>query len=160
MKETIRQLYSHPCIATWVIFNEGWGQFQTTEMTEIVRRIDPHRLIDQASGWFDQGGGDMQSLHNYFFKFDMTVEPERATVLSEFGGFTYKVDNHIACEKVYGYGIEKTLESLNETYQIRQQEVEDAIPRGLCATVYTQVSDVEEEVNGIFTYDREVQKIR
>ncbi|MDD3402313.1 MAG: glycoside hydrolase family 2 TIM barrel-domain containing protein [Hespellia sp.] len=160
MKETIRQLYSHPCIAAWVIFNEGWGQFQTKEMTEIVRKADKTRWIDQASGWFDQGGGDMQSLHNYFFKFEMKAETERATVLSEFGGYTHAVAGHMACEKTYGYGTEKTIESLNATYQARQNEVEAAISRGLCATVYTQVSDIEEEINGIFTYDREVQKIQ
>lgn len=160
MKETIQLLYSHPCIATWVIFNEGWGQFQTAEMTEIVRKADPTRFIDQASGWFDQGGGDMQSLHNYFFKFEMKAEEERATVLSEFGGYSHAVQDHVACGKTYGYGSEKTIESLNATYQARQQEVEDAIAQGLCATVYTQVSDVEEEINGIFTYDREVQKIK
>lgn len=160
MKETIRRLYSHPCIATWVIFNEGWGQFQTAEMTEIVRKLDPGRMVDQASGWFDQGGGDMQSLHNYFFRFEMKAEKERATVLSEFGGYSHAVEGHTACEKTYGYGAEKTMDSLNATYQTRQKEVEDAIPQGLCATVYTQVSDVEEEINGIFTYDREIQKIR
>ncbi|MDD3362491.1 MAG: glycoside hydrolase family 2 TIM barrel-domain containing protein [Hespellia sp.] len=160
MKETIRRLYSHPCIATWVIFNEGWGQFQTAEMTEIVRKLDPGRMIDQASGWFDQGGGDMQSLHNYFFRFEMKAEKERATVLSEFGGYSHAVAGHTACEKTYGYGAEKTTDSLNATYQRRQKEVEDAISQGLCATVYTQVSDVEEEINGIFTYDREIQKIR
>lgn len=160
MKETIRRLYSHPCIATWVIFNEGWGQFQTAEMTEIVRKLDPGRMVDQASGWFDQGGGDMQSLHNYFFPFEMKAEKERATVLSEFGGYSHAVEGHTACEKTYGYGAAKTMDSLNATYQRRQKEVEDAISQGLCATVYTQVSDVEEEINGIFTYDREIQKIR
>ena len=160
MKETIHQLYSHPSIATWVIFNEGWGQFQTADMTEIVRKLDPTRFIDQASGWFDQGGGDMQSLHNYFFKFEMKAEKERATVLSEFGGYSLRIDDHCVCDKTYGYGTEKSLESLNETYQKRQKEVEDAIPLGLCATVYTQVSDIEEEINGIFTYDREIQKIK
>ncbi len=110
MKETIRRLYSHPCIATWVIFNEGWGQFQTAEMTEIVRKLDPGRMVDQASGWFDQGGGDMQSLHNYFFRFEMKAEKERATVLSEFGGYSHAVEGHTACEKTYGYGAEKTMD--------------------------------------------------
>lgn len=75
MKETIRLLGNHPSIAAWVIFNEGWGQFQTEDMTRIVRRLDPNRLIDQASGWFDQGGGDFSSLHNYFFK--LFIRPER-----------------------------------------------------------------------------------
>lgn len=90
MKETIRLLGNHPSIAAWVIFNEGWGQFQTEDMTRIVRRLDPNRLIDQASGWFDQGGGDFSSLHNYFFKLFIRPERERASVLSEFGGYSYR----------------------------------------------------------------------
>ncbi|SHK19234.1 glycoside hydrolase family 2 protein [Hespellia stercorisuis] len=160
MKETIELLYSHPSICTWVIFNEGWGQFQTADMTDIVRELDQTRLIDQASGWFDQGGGDMQSIHNYFFELNLLPEKERATVLSEFGGYSLRVKGHSACEKLYGYGTFKDMDSLNAEYRKRQQEAESEIPGGLCATVYTQVSDVEEEVNGIFTYDREVQKIK
>lgn len=105
MKETIRLLGNHPSIAAWVIFNEGWGQFQTEDMTRIVRRLDPNRLIDQASGWFDQGGGDFSSLHNYFFKLFIRPERERASVLSEFGGYSYREPGHCAKEKLYGYGI-------------------------------------------------------
>ncbi|MDD2979771.1 MAG: glycoside hydrolase family 2 TIM barrel-domain containing protein [Hespellia sp.] len=160
MKETISVLYSHPCIATWVLFNEGWGQFQTQDMTLIARALDNTRLLDQASGWFDQGGGDLQSLHNYFFKLDFKPEGERATVLSEFGGYTMKVMGHICKEKTYGYGAFPNEEKLNKEFQIRIQEVFDKVDEGLCASVYTQLSDVEEEVNGLFTYDREVQKIK
>lgn len=159
MKETIRHLQGHPSIAAWVIFNEGWGQFQTADMTEIVRECDKTRLIDQASGWFDQKGGDMQSIHNYFFKLAITPEQERATVLSEFGGYSLQIPEHSACDKLYGYGTHKTLESLNDAYRKQMQKVKELIPQGLCASVYTQLSDVEEEVNGIFTYDREVRKI-
>jgi len=105
MKETIRLLGNHPSIAAWVIFNEGWGQFQTEDMTRIVRRLDPNRLIDQASGWFDQGGGDFSSLHNYFFKLFIRPERERASVLSEFGGYSYREPGHCAKEKLYGYNV-------------------------------------------------------
>lgn len=159
MKETVRLLKGHPSIAVWVIFNEGWGQFQTADMTEIVRRLDPMRLIDQASGWFDQGGGDFQSLHNYFFKLRMKPERTRATVLSEFGGYSLREEGHSACRSQYGYGIYTNRRSLNRAYQKREKEVARMIPRGLCASVYTQVSDVEEEVNGILTYDRELNKL-
>lgn len=160
MKETIRVLKGHPSIAAWVIFNEGWGQFQTEDMTRIVRKCDPARLIDQASGWFDQKGGDLQSVHNYFFKLDFTAEKERATVLSEFGGYSLRIPEHSACKKLYGYGTHKTKESLNAAYKKQMEKVREQISRGLCASVYTQLSDVEEEMNGIFTYDREVRKIQ
>lgn len=159
MKETIRHLKGHPSIAAWVIFNEGWGQFQTEDMTRLARECDSTRLIDQASGWFDQKGGDMQSIHNYFFKLAVAPEEKRATVLSEFGGYSLRIEEHSACDKLYGYGTHETKESLNAAYKKQMQKVKEQIPNGLCASVYTQLSDVEEEVNGIFTYDREVRKI-
>lgn len=160
MKETVRILKGHPSIAAWVIFNEGWGQFQTDDMTKILRKLDSTRLIDQASGWFDQGGGDFQSLHNYFFKLRMKPEKIRATVLSEFGGYSLREEEHSACLSQYGYGIFRSKRNLNRAYKKREKEMELMIPGGLCASVYTQVSDVEEEVNGILTYDREIQKIQ
>lgn len=159
MKETIRFLGNHPSIAAWVIFNEGWGQFQTEDMTRIVRRLDPNRLIDQASGWFDQGGGDFSSLHNYFFKLFIRPERERASVLSEFGGYSYREPGHCAKEKLYGYGICKNKKDLEKRFLERGQGVRNLIPQGLSASIYTQWTDVEEEVNGVFTYDREVRKI-
>lgn len=159
MKETIRLLGNHPSIAAWVIFNEGWGQFQTEDMIRIVRRLDPNRLIDQASGWFDQGGGDFSSLHNYFFKLFIRPERERASVLSEFGGYSYREPGHCAKEKLYGYGICKNKKDLEKRFLERWSGVRNLIPQGLSASIYTQWTDVEEEVNGVFTYDREVRKI-
>lgn len=159
MKETVEVLKCHPSIAVWVIFNEGWGQFQTEDMTRILRESDATRLIDQASGWFDQKGGDLLSIHNYFFKLKIKTEAKRAAVLSEYGGYSMKIDDHSSCLGQYGYGIYHEQKTLNEAYRKLEQEVQEKIPDGLCASIYTQVSDVEEEVNGIFTYDREVKKI-
>ena len=161
MKETIELLKNHPCICTWVIFNEGWGQFQTNDMTKIVRSLDPTRLIDQASGWFDQGGGDFSSLHNYFFRLFIRPEERRASVLSEYGGYSYREEGHTACPKLYGYGSTcKSKTELNKRYQNRRKKALELIPKGLCATVYTQWTDVEEEVNGVYTYDRVIKKIK
>ena len=159
MKETVRVLKGHPSIAVWVIFNEGWGQFQTEDLTKIVRELDPERLIDAASGWFDQGGGDLQSVHNYFFKLKVRPEKERAAVLSEIGGYTFREKGHTACGELYGYKDYKSREELNGSFRELMKKVETLIPEGLCASVYTQWSDIEEEVNGIYTYDREVKKI-
>lgn len=159
LKETIRLLKGHPCIAAWVIFNEGWGQFHAKQITEIARQCDNTRLIDQASGWFDQSGGDLQSIHHYFFQLKFAPEAKRATVLSEFGGYSLRIPGHSACQKLYGYGIFKNPAALRKAYEERMQKVQKQIPEGMCASVYTQLSDVEEEVNGIFTYDREVNKL-
>ncbi|MCF2567830.1 glycoside hydrolase family 2 [Mediterraneibacter glycyrrhizinilyticus] len=159
MKETIRLLKGHPSICTWVIFNEGWGQFQTKELTCIAREADPDRLIDPASGWFDQGGGDLQSVHNYFFRLKVRPEKERAAVLSEIGGHTYREPDHSACEELYGYGACRDKEALGRAYRELTKKVKKLIPQGLCASVYTQWTDIEEEINGVYTWDREVRKI-
>lgn len=159
MKETIRLLKGHPSICTWVIFNEGWGQFQTKELTRIAREADPDRLIDPASGWFDQGGGDLQSVHNYFFRLKVRPEKERAAVLSEIGGHTYREPDHSACEELYGYGACRDKEALRRAYRELTKKVKKLIPQGLCASVYTQWTDIEEEINGVYTWDREVRKI-
>lgn len=159
MKETIRLLQFHPSIAAWVIFNEGWGQFETARITDLARQEDPTRLIDAASGWFDQGCGDFQSLHNYFFPMRIEPEEKRATVLSEYGGYSLIVPGHTTSEDLYGYGTYQDTASLKEAFDKRESEVRALIPQGLCASIYTQVSDIEDEVNGIFTYDREVQKL-
>ena len=142
-----------------MIFNEGWGQFQTKDLTNIVRELDPDRIIDAASGWFDQGCGDLQSVHNYFFKLKVRPEKKRAAVLSEIGGYTYREKDHTACEELYGYKDYADRKKLNESFGELMRKVEALIPEGLCASVYTQWSDIEEEVNGICTYDREVKKI-
>lgn len=160
MRETIELLKNHPCISTWVIFNEGWGQFQTEDLTKIVRSLDPTRLIDQASGWFDQGGGDFSSLHNYFFGLFIRPEKKRVSALTEYGGYSYREEGHCACPKSYGYGSTcKSKKELNQRYRKRRKQALELISKGLCATVYTQWTDVEEEVNGVYTYDREVRKI-
>lgn len=159
MKETIRILKGHPSIGTWVIFNEGWGQFQTEALTRIAKEEDPSRFIDAASGWFDQGGGDLQSVHNYFFKLKVRSEKERAAVLSEIGGHTYREPGHSACEELYGYGACRDKETLGKAYRDLTDKVRALIPQGLCASVYTQWTDIEEEINGVYTWDREVRKI-
>ncbi len=162
MLETIALLKKHPCISTWVIFNEGWGQFSTKDMVTLARRADDSRLIDAASGWYDQGSGDMNSFHNYFFPLVIPRDPkknERVAVLSEYGGYSYGIPEHTTTEAIYGYGTYKDTESLKAAYEKRRQEAMRLIPQGLCASVYTQVSDIEDEVNGIYTYDRKVKKI-
>ena len=160
MKETVRLLYDHPSIVTWVIFNEGWGQFQTKKMTDIVRAEDPYRLTDSASGWFDQGCGDIRSIHDYFFPLHVTPE-KRVTALTEFGGYSLQIPKHSMYEKkVYGYKKFKRKRELTAGYEkLIKKLIIPNISRGLSATVYTQLSDIEEEVNGIISYDRKIVKM-
>lgn len=159
---TIRQLYNCPSIGSWVVFNEAWGQFDANENTELVRSLDSTRPIDQASGWYDQKGGDIYSVHNYFRK--QKVEKDkfgRAFVISEYGGYAWCVPGHSFSEGVFGYRNYTDGESLNAGYRkLLDTEVFPLVENGLSAAVYTQVSDIEEEVNGLMTYDRKIVKVK
>ncbi len=160
MKETVRNFGNHPSLIAWTIFNEGWGQFDTKNISDYLKKLDPSRLIDSTSGWFDQGCGDFRSVHYYFLTFRMKTEKKRAFVLSEFGGLPYMIPEHNAGEKVYGYGKRfRSREELTEAYHKLEARMEEYLPQGLNATVYTQWTDIEDEVNGIYTWDRKVQKI-
>lgn len=159
-KETIEHLYSIPSIVTWVPFNEGWGQFDASSVVAMIRKLDSTRLIDEASGWFDQNGGDMKSVHNYFRKLSVTLEKERAFVLSEFGGYACYLEGHSYSHQIYGYRIYKDIEKFQKAFhKLYQEDVFPLIEQGLCAAVYTQLSDVEDEVNGLISYDRKVCKV-
>lgn len=156
--ETIDQLYNCTCICTWVLFNEGWGQFDAEENTRMVLKKDHTRWIDSHSGWFDQNAGDMRSVHIYFF--DLKVEKaNKPYVISEYGGLTYAVQGHCYSNTFFGYESYESIKEYANAFQKMQQKIQMMKRDGLCAAVYTQLSDVEEEVNGIMTYDRKVKKI-
>ena len=159
---TIRQLYNCPSVAAWVVFNEGWGQFDADAGVELVKSLDQTRLIDQASGWFDQKGGDMRSIHNYFRR--QKVEKDkygRAFVVSEYGGYAWCVPGHSYSEGVFGYRNYTDKDALDAGYRrLMDEEIMPLVEQGLAGAVYTQVSDIEEEVNGLMTYDRKVIKVK
>ncbi|MBQ2982198.1 MAG: glycoside hydrolase family 2 [Lachnospiraceae bacterium] len=160
MKDTIKHLYNHPSIVAYTIFNEGWGQFDADRMYGIAKKMDSTRLYDATSGWFIQNDSDFDSFHIYFG--NKTLKPkERPLFLSEFGGYTYKVDGHVFNEKkTYGYGTCKSKEELMDRIVARyEQLLLPAIKKGACGCVYTQLSDVEDEINGLYTYDRKVCKV-
>ena len=157
---TVQALACHPSIVCWVPFNEGWGQFNALEAEALVRRLDPARLVDHASGWFDQGGGDVCSLHHYFFKFRLPKNDPRALALTEFGGCALALPGHCCTETLYGYGKYESREALTAAYEaLVRGTVLPAVQKGLCVTIYTQLSDIEDEANGVYTYDREVLKL-
>ena len=161
-KATVDQLKNHPSICYWTIFNEAWGQFDSDKVYEIFRAWDDTRFIDSTSGWFCREKTDVDSRHVYFRKVKLQGDGKKPLVLSEFGGKTYKAEGHLFNpDKSYGYGGCDTLEGLNEAVsKLYLEEVLPCIQKGLCAAVYTQVSDVEDEINGLLTYDRKISKLK
>ena len=161
LKEMILQLYNVPSISTWVPFNEGWGQFDALKSVDFIKELDTTRYIDHASGFHDQYGGDFLSLHIYFGSIDFGEDKYgRVHALSEFGGYSYIEEGHCGSDHHFGYFKYESKEDLNAAYKdLIIKGVIPAIPKGLSATVYTQLSDVEDEVNGFMTYDRKILKM-
>ena len=160
--EMIKLLDGHPSIGFWTLFNEGWGQFDARAATEAVRALDATRPIDATSGWYDQGCGDFLSIHNYFRPlragWSGKQRGNRAVIISEFGGLAQMTPGHTSLDHSYGYGDFATVEDWRAAVQKLLVEAESLQVEGLAGYVYTQVSDVEEEVNGLLTYDRKINK--
>jgi len=160
MEATVNQLKNHPCICYWTIFNEGWGQFDSDNVYKQLRKLDDTRFIDSTSGWFRRKQTDVDSRHVYFRKLKLRAG-NKPLVLSEFGGYSYKPEGHVFnTEKTYGYGkFESAEEFRKAVVDLYRQQVLPAAQAGLCAAIYTQVSDVEDETNGLLSYDRAVTKL-
>lgn len=158
VKQTVELLYNVPSIAMWVPFNEGWGQFDGKKVHALVRSMDSTRTIDHASGWHDQGAGDVVSKHIYFTPIKVK-QHDIPYVLSEFGGLGLRVDGHTFNDKMFGYKLYKSKETIMKAYsKLFNNVIIPQISKGLSATVYTQLTDVEDELNGFYTYDRKVCK--
>ncbi|MBQ7736627.1 MAG: glycoside hydrolase family 2 [Oscillospiraceae bacterium] len=160
LRDTVALLYNCPCIALWTPFNEGWGQFDALKAAGTLRELDDTRFIDHASGWQDQGWEEIQSRHIYFRPVRLKNDG-RALCLTEFGGYTLAVEGHRWCDRVFGYKICRDAAALERDYRklFRRQIVPHVQKEGLTAAVYTQLTDVEQEMNGLLTYDRAVLKI-
>ena len=160
MADTVRHLYNCPCIALWTVFNEGWGQFDALEMVNELKMLDATRFIDHASGWQDQGREEMKSRHIYFRPVKLKNDG-RALALTEYGGYVLAVDGHRWTDRVFGYRICRDAAALTRDYEklMLGQVLPHIRAEGLTAAVYTQITDVEEELNGLMSYDREVLKI-
>ena len=157
----VRLLYPHPSVVYYTIFNEGWGQFHSDEFYRHFKKQDPSRVYDSTSGWFWQKESDCDSIHIYFRKVKLPSNSQRPIMLSEFGGYSWQVADHSFNDsKVYGYKILKSKEELTDAFvELYERDVIGLIPSGLAGAIYTQVSDVEDETNGILTYDRQVVKL-
>lgn len=158
-KKTVEHLYNHPCIVAYTIFNEGWGQFNSDEMYDYVKGLDDTRLVDSTSGWFAQKKSDFDSEHIYFCLKKLKVK-ERPVFVTECGGYKYLESAHFFGKKEYGYGTCKGKKELTERIQrMYERMIIPFIKDGVCGCIYTQLSDVEGEINGLYTYDREVCKV-
>ncbi|MCW2755102.1 MAG: Beta-galactosidase [Marmoricola sp.] len=167
VRETVVLLRNVASIAVWTPFNEGWGQFDANRVADTVRSIDPTRAVNHVSGWIDQGGGDIKSYHSYLrpFRLPRRRRDKRVRALTEYGGYSLFVPGHDASDRASkdgfsGYRHFETAEALAAGFTaLHRDQISVAVGRGLAATVYTQLSDVEDELNGLLTWDREVQKI-
>lgn len=159
LERMIRTLYNHPSIVMWVPFNEGWGQFESAQVVDFIRGIDPSRLVNHASGWSDRGIGDVNDWHRYPGPGSPEPEPARAAVLGEFGGLGLETPGHMWTQKNWGYQTMVDLSGLRQRYEGLWKEVWQLQEKpGLSAAVYTQTTDVETEANGLMTYDRAIIK--
>ena len=157
-EETIKQLRNVPSIGQWCLFNEGWGQFDAVRCLEFARNIDNTRPFDAASGWFHEGCGDVYSEHKYFEELKVKPGP-RPYVISEYGGFSLKVSNHVKRDAVYGYKKYNQAKDLQDAFDTTMDKIMSLEKEGLSGAVFTQATDIEDEVNGLMTYDRKIQKI-
>ena len=167
MENTVKRVSFHPSVCYYTIFNEGWGQFSHAEAYKMLRELDDSRFIDSVSGWFmplsyKKFASDVESLHVYFKPVKIKgAKSTKPIVLSEFGGYSYKIEGHsFNLTDNYGYRTYRDGESFLEgLLALYRGEVIPLVKEGLCAAVYTQLSDVEDETNGLITYDRRVVKV-
>ena len=160
LQRMVRQLVNHPSIVTWVIFNEGWGQFDTERLTRALKELDPSRLVDSASGWTDKHIGDLSDAHSYPFPESPAPDTSRAIVIGEFGGLGLSLPDHQWSTNFWSYQMLPDRKALEAWYYHLLQEIQvQKKTQGLSAAIYTQTADVETECNGLLTYDRRIMKI-
>lgn len=160
LKALVETHFNHPSIVMWVPFNEGWGQYETERIVDWVKELDPTRLVNNASGWTDRGVGDVHDLHSYPHPAAPEPEDQRAGVLGEFGGLALRIDDHVWEEENWGYSTMRSAAELMKQYETYYTQVwKLSEEKGLSAAVYTQITDVETENNGLLTYDRAVIKV-
>ena len=159
-RQTLEHLHNHPSILYYTLFNEGWGQFDEQRLYEMMKGLEPDRVWDATSGWFFNCDSDVLSEHIYFSSLKRKAD-HRPLVLSEFGGYSCNLPGHaFNLEKVYGYKKFDRPEEMEEALlQLYRNDIIPQIATGLCASILTQLSDVEDETNGLVTHDRQAVKV-
>lgn len=157
---TVRRLSAHPSVIAWTLFNESWGQFDSFGQTQRTRELDPTRPVIAASGWYDQGAGNFVAIHNYFRSLQVYPHKgDRAFILNEFGGLSLRVEGHCSLETSYGYDVFEDTAAFRQAVSRQLAQADALEPRGLAGFVFTQLTDIEEETNGLLSYDRRVSKL-
>jgi hypothetical protein len=162
VRRTVSLLRNHPSVVAWTPFNEGWGQFDANAIAAEVKALDPSRPVNHVSGWIDQGGGDVKSFHSYLrhFRLKRRRREKRVYALTEYGGYSLRSEGHDRSDDEFGYRHMETPADLERAFTaLHAEQIGPAITAGLSATVYTQLADVEDELNGFLTADREVLKL-
>ena len=160
MEKEVKYLYNHPSIVYYTIFNEGWGQFEADKAYDAFKRIDSTRIVDATSGWFWQTKSDVDSYHIYLRRLEIK-ESNRPIVISEFGAYVYSVDGHVFRNGNHtAYHAYKTIDDYKKAYKYLYDEQVAPLLDKISGYVYTQLSDGEEEANGLLTYDRKVNKLK
>ena len=160
MLETTDVLYNFPCVLYYTVFNEGWGQFDSDAAYDLIKFAEPSRIIDTTSGWFRRTNSDVDSRHIYFKKLKVKRPDGKPICISEFGGYSLRIDGHVYGDDNYGYRLFKSSSEFEDALiSLYENEVQPLIEKGAFAFVYTQLSDVEDETNGLVTYDRQVVKV-
>ena len=157
---TVERLKSFPSVVYYTVFNEGWGQFNADKMYRLIKDADPTRIVDATSGWFIRHDSDVDSHHVYFKPIKLKSGAKRPVAISEFGGYSYRVPRHLFGQDNYGYTVCKSEDEFRQRFeQLYRGEVLRSLSKGVSALVYTQISDVEDETNGLITYDRKHEKL-
>ena len=161
VRELVNLLYNCPCVAMWIVFNEGWGQFDSKSICDVIYKTDQSRFVDPFSGGIDQLFGEISSKHHYKKKFTFSPDPyDRVSILSEYGGYIHRVDDHAFNDKDYGYQKFDSVNSLKYAiWDLFRGQIKPARDEGLSGAIFTQLYDVEEELDGLMTYDRCMTKI-
>lgn len=159
LKKLINNLNNHPSVIMYTLFNEGWGQFDSNDVYQYAKKLDNSRIFDVTSGWYDNGFNEIESIHNYFFPLKVKKMSQKPIIFTEFGGYSYIEKNHFYGTKVFGYRVYKSKEKLNNAYKKLYLKIINLKNKGLAGVIYTQLNDVEDETNGLYTADREILKI-
>ena len=159
-EQTILHLHNHPCVVLYTLFNEGWGQHDTQNLYRHFKKLSPDRIWNAASGWFKDSDSDVQSEHIYFGSLKMRPNGKKPLLLTEFGGYSWPIDDHLFnLDEEYGYQKYRSAEDFQKALtKLYRCDILPQIRTGLCGTILTQVSDVEDETNGLVTYDRKIIK--
>lgn len=155
LNSIINRLYNHPSIIMYTLFNEGWGQFDSYEIYLMAKEIDDSRIYDVASGWYDNGFNEIRSIHSYFYPLKISKTLQKPVIFTEFGGYSYTIKDHFFGLKKFGYRIYNKKEKYEQAYtKLYMKKILPLIKKGLSGVIYTELNDIEDETNGIFTYDR------